>query len=168
MIAMAAPRAEELAALLVEEARFYADLLELAPRERAAVVANDASLLNEVVAEKDRILASIARAEIARQAWIGAWAATRGVAAAGVTLTSLLRDLPPADAAAIGPLRDLLLSRIRDVAQMNHDNGQLVQGALRIVSNTLDAYSRVRQDLGYQPTGQRATAGQSAGLDYRA
>jgi hypothetical protein len=163
-----APSTDDLALCLAEEASLYADLLELGQREREAVVGSDPALLNGVVAEKERLIAAIARAEAARQSWLGAWAAARGLAPAELTLAALLRALPPAEAASVAPLRDLLLARVRDVAQMNHDNGLLVGGALRIVSGWLDGYARVRGQAGYQPTGQHARGGGTAVLDYRA
>src|SRR5204862_7281021 len=113
-------------------------LLELGERERAAVVASDPAVLNGVVAEKERLIAAITRAEAGRQSWIAAWAGASGLDPTGLTLAALLRALPPVEAARIAPLRDLLLARVRDVAQMNHDHGQLVQGALRIVTGSLD------------------------------
>jgi hypothetical protein len=165
---IATPRAEQLAASLADEARLYADLLELGPRERDAVVASDPAGLSEIVAEKERLLAAIGRAEVARQEWIAGWGRHAGVEPGSVTLTSLLRALPPVEAAAIAPLRDLLLQRIRDVARMNHENGELAQGALRLVNGRIDAFARVQREVGYQPSGQRSVGGQTAVLDYRA
>jgi flagellar biosynthesis/type III secretory pathway chaperone len=164
----ATPRAEQLAAYLADEARIYADLIELGERERDAVVASDPARLGEIVAEKERLLAAVGRAEMARQDWIAIWARTAGVDPASVTLPSLLRTLPSVEAAAIAPLRALLLQRIRDVARMNYENGELTQGALRLVNGRLDAFARVRREFGYQPSGQRAVGGQTAVLDYRA
>ena len=165
---IASPSTDQLALCLADEARLYADLVELGRRERAAVVGGDPAVLNEIVAEKERLIAAIGRAEAGRQAWTGAWAAANGREATGLTLSTLLAALPPAEAAAVAPLRDRLLARLRDVAQMNHDNGLLVGGALRIVTGFLDGYARVRGDAGYQPSGQRARGGATAVLDFRA
>jgi flagellar biosynthesis/type III secretory pathway chaperone len=163
-----APPVDDLATCLEDEASLYAQLAELGARERGAVVARDPAALNEIVAEKERLIAAVARAEASRQSWIAAWAAAGRVDPAGVTLNSLLRRLPAGEAAAIAPLRDRLLARVRDVAQVNHDNGQLVQGALRIVTGSLDAYARVGGQGSYQPTGQRARGSGTAVLDFRA
>ena len=168
MVASAAPSAEQLAAHLADEARLYSALLELGDRERAAVVAGDPADLNRVVAEKEQLLASVARAESARLAWIADWAAAGELDPAAVTLNGLVRTLPAADAAAIAPLRDLLLQRVRDVAQMNHDHGQLVQGALRIVNGSIEVFTRIQREFGYQPTGQRLVVSRTAVLDFRA
>jgi hypothetical protein len=166
--AVAPPLAEELTLHLAEEARLYAELLELGQRERVAVVGPDPAVLNAVVAEKERLIAAVGRAEAGRQAWIASWAAATGLDPGSLTLAVLMRALPPAEAARVAPMRDLLLARVRDVAQMNHDNGQLVGGALRIVTGALDAFARVQGQDGYQPTGQRSHGGGTAVLDYRA
>jgi hypothetical protein len=168
VIAAAAPSADELALHLAEEARLYADLLELGQRERAAVVGPDPAALNGIVAEKERLIAAVGRAEAGRQAWLGAWASASGHELASLTLAAVMRALPPADAARVAPMRDLLLARVRDVAQMNHENGQLVGGALRIVTGALDAFARVRGEISYQPTGQRTQGSGTAVLDFRA
>jgi hypothetical protein len=166
--ATAPPPTDDLALCLAEEARLYGELLELGQRERGAVVGSDPAVLNGIVAEKERLVAAVARAETARQGWLAAWAAARGRAPAGLTLSALLRELEPAEATAVAPLRDLLLARVRDVAQMNHDNGQLVGGALRIVSGWLDGYARVLGQAGYRPGGQRTRGAGAAVLDFRA
>lgn len=162
-----APRTDDLAVCLADEARLYAELLELGAREREAVVGRDPADLNAIVAEKARVIAAIGRAETTRESWIAAWSAANGRGADGLTLTTVMAELPPGEIGAIAPLRDLLLARLRDVARMNHDNGHLVQSALRIVSRSIETFARISQELGYQPSGARVHGGQTAVLDYR-
>ena len=64
-------------------------------------------------------------------------------------------------------LRDALFRRVRDVAEMNNRNGQLLNGALRIVDRSIEAYSRVGREGSYQPSGERARAARTTVLDQR-
>jgi hypothetical protein len=162
------PRADDLAACLADEVRLYDELLELGGRERDAVVGRDPAELNAIVAEKERVVAAVNRAELARQRWIMLWSERTGQSVEGLTLSELLRTLPPGEAAAVLPLRDQLMQRLRDVAQMNHDNSNLVQSALRIVSGSIEMLARVREGAGYQSSGARVQGAKTIVLDYRA
>jgi hypothetical protein len=162
------PRADDLAACLADEVRLYGELLELGGRERDAVVGRDPAELNAIVAEKERVVAAVNRAELARQRWIALWSSSTGNATEGLTLSELLRTLPSTEAAAVLPLRDQLMQRLRDVAQMNHDNSNLVQSALRIVSGSIEMLARVREGAGYQSSGARVQGAKTIVLDYRA
>ena len=159
------PGVARLVELLEAETVLYGDLLRLGEQERSAVVADDPRWLNALVGDKERVLVEIARVEDARQAWMAAWTAAHGLPA-DTTLAELARRLPAADAARLGAVRELLLERVRDVAEMNHRNHQLLRSALRIVNRSIEAFSRIGA-AGYQPTGERAPTSRTMVLDRR-
>jgi flagellar biosynthesis/type III secretory pathway chaperone len=152
VVRLGAPSVDDLASILAEEARLYGQAIDVANEERAAVVGNSPERLFELVVEKERIAASLARAETSRQEWLFQWA-TKHSATIAPTLADLVRTLPNADAMRVSGPRDALLARIRDLAALNHANGQLIRSALQIVSRQIDVYQRAMGSAGYSPTG---------------
>jgi flagellar biosynthesis/type III secretory pathway chaperone len=164
MSALLQPSTDELLDLLNQEERLYAELVAIGQQEQGAILGNDPAWLHALVAQKERVIEQVARVETERQSWIAAWAAAAGATSAP-TLAELARQLPPHEAGRISVVRDALLRRIRDVAEMNHRNGQLVNGALRIVNRSIDVYSRVGGDGGYAPSGEPARGTRTVVLD---
>lgn len=157
------PRLDDLLDLLTQEERLYAEVLAIGQQEQGAIVGNDPARLHSLVAQKERLLEQVARVEAERQSWIGSWAGANGAGAP--TLAELARVMPPLDAARVNQVRDALLRRIRDVADMNNRNGQLLSGALRIVNRTIEVYSRVGGDQGYAASGELARGTRTVVLD---
>lgn len=157
-------RVEELTALLAEEERLYGELLRIGAQEQGAILGNDPAWLNSLVAEKERLVEQLARTETERLAWLASWAAAHGLSAS-IPLSELARHLPPLDAARVAHVRDALLRRVRDVAEMNNRNGQLLAGALRIVDRSIEAYSRIGREGSYQPSGEHAPSARTIVLD---
>ena len=168
MPTMSAPRALDLARILDEELELYGLLLGIAQRERAAIVGRDPALLTAITVEKETVVARIAAADGRREAWIAEWAAANGREAEGLTLATLGEHLPGVEATAIGQRRDALISRLRDVAEVNYRNGQLVESSLRLVDRAIVAFSGLRDSALYQPTGARDRSSRTIVLDYRA
>jgi flagellar biosynthesis/type III secretory pathway chaperone len=162
-----APRVGDLVDLLAEEERLYGELLEIGQREQGAILGNEPAGLSAVILEKVQLVERLAQAETERQSWLNAWAAANGGAGA-TTLGELTRHLAAPDAARVAVVRDALLRRIRDVAEMNNRNSQLLGGALRIVNRSIEAYSRLGgASSGYEPSGERARATRTIVLDRR-
>jgi len=156
----------QLVALLEAETALYGELLQLGEQERSAVVADDPRWLNALVADKERVLVEVARVEAARQDWMAVWTAAHGLPGE-TSLADLARRLPAADAARLNVVRKDLLERVRDVAEMNHRNHELLRSALRIVNRSIEAFSRIG-GAGYKPNGERAPASRTMVLDRRA
>src|SRR5438045_2739387 len=130
--------------------------------EREAVVGNDPERLNDVTRRKDALLLGIARADARRVEWIGA-----NCGDPAMSLATVLVSLPADEASAVGARRDELMGLLRDVAEMNFSNGQLVSSSLRLVDRQIDGFSRIRDAAGYQATGERARSARTAVLDYK-
>lgn len=160
------PGTDELIALLAEEEQLYAELLAIGQQEQDAILGSDPAWLSSLVAQKERVMEHVARVETERQTWIAAWAAAAG-AAATPTLNELARQVGPHDAERIGTVRDALLTRIRDLAEMNNRNSHLLNGALRIVNRSIEAYGRVGGERGYDPSGEPARTARTVVLDRR-
>lgn len=160
------PGVAELVDLLAEEERLYAELLRIGQQEQGAILGNEPTQLRALVAAKERTIERIARAETERQSWLAAWTTVRGLVA-DLTLAELARGLPATDASRLAAVRDALLRRVRDVAEMNNRNSQLLGGALRIVNRSIEVYSRVGGGNSYQPSGERSAGSRTIVLDRR-
>lgn len=164
MSALLEPRVDQLLHLLSQEEQLYAELLSIGQQEQSAILGNDPAALHTLVSQKERVIDQIARVETERQAWIAAWAAAAG-AEATPTLAELAHRVPPHEMGRVNAVRDALLRRIRDVAEMNYRNGQLLNGALRIVNRSIEVYSRVGGDGGYAPSGEPSRGTRTVVLD---
>jgi flagellar biosynthesis/type III secretory pathway chaperone len=160
------PRVQELTDLLADEERLYGELLQIGQQEQGAILGRDPAGLHALIAEKERVIEMLARVETERQSWLAGWAAVNG-AAPNATLADVTRQLTPLEAARVASVREALLRRVRDVAEMNNSNSHLLNGALRIVDRSIEVFSRVGRDSGYQPSGEPSRGSRTIVLDQR-
>jgi flagellar biosynthesis/type III secretory pathway chaperone len=164
---LAARTASELTGLLADELGLYDQLLVLTRREREAVLGSDPGRLEAIVAEKEALIAQVGRVEARRQQWVADRAAELGLEPAGLTLSRLAARLPAEAAAELEAAGERLRSRVRELAELSHRNGNLVASALGVVSRRLEAYHRVTTALGYRPSGATVKGAANAQLDLR-
>lgn len=160
------PPIDALIEILTHECLAYRELLAHSEQERASIVGRDPGELNRLVAEKERLVASIGRLETRRQAWTAAWVIATA-APEPASLTTIADTLDPAARATIAHLRDELLTHLHDLAALNERNNLLVQSALRIVSRSIDAFRRVSAPNGYMPSGSHGPSTHTVVLDRR-
>ena len=168
MTAAVAPVGSELVALLADELGLYDQLLDLARREREAVLGPDPGQLERVVAAKESLIAQVGRLEARRREWIADWARAAGVDPAGLTLSGLAALLPSEVASELDAAGERLLARVRELGELSFRNRNLVSSALNVVSRRLDAYNRITTQLGYKASGATVKSAATALLDLRA
>ena len=161
-------RGAELIALMDEEVRLYDALLALTRDEREATLGDEPAVLDGIVAAKETLVAQVARVEMRRQAWVAEWSAEQGVDAGRLSLSSLIAQMPGPDAERLAERREQLLARVRELADLNFRNKQLLASALNVVSRRLEAYDRVTSSLGYRSSGRSVKSAGTAVLDMRA
>jgi flagellar biosynthesis/type III secretory pathway chaperone len=137
---------------LVSEFRAYQTLVALTQDERQALLANNLTALQEVLAQKETLLGSLERLESARQAALGAWALAAQVKAH--TLTEILPSLEGDSAERLKRLRDGILAltgRLREMSQGNRALADAALDGVEAVHNFLLSLSQV--STGYQRPG---------------
>ena len=161
-------RGAELIALMDEEIRLYDALLALSRDEREATVGGEPGVLDGIVAAKESLVAQVARVEARRQVWVAEWTVEHGVDSSRASLASMAARMSGPEADALAQRREQLLARVRELADLNFRNRQLLNSALSIVSRRLEAYERVTTSHGYRPSGQGVKSASTAVLDMRA
>ena len=160
---------QDLATFLAEEIVHYRQLVDLGARERNAILGRDPSELNEIVHEKERIVARIGRIEVKRQNWVRDWAKSHQSTHPTPSLLELMQGMSEEESHEVPRLRDELLHVMRDLAELNHSNGMLVQSALHLVTRSIDAFSRIAgTNEHYEPSGARARNSRTAVMDWSA
>ena len=161
-------RGADLIGLMDEEIRLYDALLALSRDEREAMLGSDSAMLDGIVAAKESLVAQVARVEARRQTWVAEWAEEHGADSSRPSLASLVARMHGPEADALAERREQLLSRVREMADLNFRNKQLLASALNVVSRRLDAYDRVSASVGYRPSGRSVKSASTAVLDIRA
>ena len=160
---------QELVSFLAEEIELYQELVVLGQREKSAILGREPGELNAIVVEKERIVARIGRIDARRQSWVKGWAGRHSPALANPSLLNLLATMSEDEARDIGHMREGLLRVMRDLAELNHANGMLVQSALQLVTRSIDAFSRISgSNEHYEQTGARARNSRTTIMDWSA
>jgi flagellar biosynthesis/type III secretory pathway chaperone len=142
----------ELLAILDEQETLAREFLELAERERAAIVRRDGEALAGVVAVKTGLAERMAAAERRRLAWVARWAATDRPEE--VRLRDVIRALPPEQTAGLRRVRATLARHTAAAAEANRRNGALLVATLGHVRAMLRRLGAV-EDAGYAPREMR-------------
>ncbi len=159
----------DLATFLAEEIELYLELVILGQREQSAILGREPDTLNAIVVEKECIVARIGRIESRRQSWVKGWAGMHSPSLANPSLLDLLAIMSEVEARTIGQARERLLHVMRDLAELNHSNGMLVQSALQLVTRSIDAFSRISgSNEHYGQSGARARNSRTTIMDWSA
>ncbi len=152
----------DLATFLAEEIELHRELVVLGQREQSAILGREPDALSAIIVEKECI-------EARRQSWVKGWADTHSLSLANPSLLDLLAIMSEAEARIIGQAREGLLCVMRDLAELNHSNGMLVQSALQLVTRSIDAFSRISgSNEHYGQSGARARNSRTTIMDWSA
>ena len=117
---------------LVGEFRAYQTLVALTQDERQALLANNLTTLQEVLAQKEALLGNLERLENARQTALEAWASAAGIEAR--TLSDILSSLEAASRERLKRLRDGILALTAQMRELSQGNRALADSALEGVA----------------------------------
>ena len=159
----------DLLEILREQEALARECLELAERERAAIVRRDGEALGAVVAVKAGLAERMANAERRRLAWVARWAATDRPEE--IRLRDVIRAFPPEKSAGLRRIRATLARYTTAANDANRRNGALLVTTLGHVRAMLRRLGAVEDD-GYAQSGEmrggRAISLAARALDLRA
>lgn len=143
----------ELMAAMAAEVRILTDLAALEGKKTAVLVAGNALELDGLVREEQALIWQLGRAEERRQRLHHLLAEQAGIPAGALTLGRLAEAAPAEAAPELQALQAQYLAACAGLTRLNHQNRELIQGALAYVEFALHSLKQAA------PPGTVYTAG---------
>jgi len=147
---------EELLTTLKAEAAIYEEFLSLLQQKKQVVIANDVDALREIIHRENRLVRRIETITGERTVQAQSLGVLLKHLETTPTLQQLVEMAPRQFREEISRLRDLLKTRVEQIARVNSENAFLLHSALNLTRGIIGIFLRGEEDKQghYLPNGQ--------------